>query len=80
MYTVTCHFQKDGREARAVVASRSPQESADVAYSGDLDLLPLDRFTRLSPSILPGMCEAWAEATGAALDVQNEGEYESWAE
>ena len=79
MVTTTCTLTIGQRRAVAIVTTDSPQAEAVVTYTGDLDLLPT-RFPTMDNADLRQMCKQAALASGAALKINDSGEFESWAE
>ena len=80
MFTVkvTLSF-RDGATATAKITARCPQSDYPITYAGASDRFGW-RPEKGSASDLQMLCKQVARATGADLQIELTGDYETWAE
>ena len=79
MLTITCHFEfTDGHAATASVELQSPEDRAEITYTGSFHRLP-NPFLKTFGSTLRLWAEQAAAANGAKLSITESGQYDTWA-
>ena len=81
MVTTICTLTfKDGVKVSGMVVADSPQGSYPIQYRGDVGRLPKPLPAESDPNYLPRMFSQIAHELGAEINIEESGEYDSWAD